>query len=136
MLFMAFTCRANPSDCITPAILNPFIREHLIEKSLHSAAVVCKPDSDRYKRIRRALMRPSFRALWSVLLREAEKEIGGVGSSHTAPFGAGGPARPPTRSSETTPPPFTPQSGPRATRRGTSVGVQKALFFCRGRPSY
>ena len=76
-------------------------------------------------------MRPSFRALWSVLLREAEKEIGALGSSHTAPCGAAVPARPPTRSSETTHLPCTPQWVRRATRRGTSVVVQKALFFSR-----
>jgi len=71
---------------------------------------------------------PSFRTLWSVMLREAEKEIGGLGSSHTAPCGAAVPARPPTRSSEPTHLHCALQWVRRATRRGTSVVVQKTLF--------
>jgi hypothetical protein len=58
--------------------------------------------------------------------REARKEIGGLGSSHTAPCGAAVPARPPTRSSETTHLLCTPQWVRRATRQGTWVVVQRA----------
>src|SRR3989449_7204864 len=74
-------------------------------------------------------MRPSFRALWSVLLREAEKEIGGLGSSHTTPCGAAVPARPPTRSSETTHLYCEPQWVARATGRGTRVVVQRGYLW-------
>ena len=60
--------------------------------------------------------------------RGKQKEIGGLGSSHTAPCGAAVPARPPTRSSETTHLDCTSQWVPRATRRSTWVVVQKSLF--------
>jgi hypothetical protein len=63
--------------------------------------------------------------VWNI---EGSKEIGGLGSSHTAPCGAAVPARPPTRSSETTHLDCTPQWVPRATRRGTTVVVQSAPF--------
>ena len=55
-------------------------------------------------------------------------KTGGLGSSHTAPCGTAVPARPPTRSSETTHLDCTPQWVPRATRRGTTVVVQSAPF--------
>jgi hypothetical protein len=60
--------------------------------------------------------------------RGKQKKIGGLGSSHTAPCGAAVPARPPTRSSETTHLDCTSQWVPRATRRSTWVVVQKSLF--------
>jgi hypothetical protein len=79
------------------------------------------------------------RAWWKALLSYAlmcdaagsRNEIGGLGSSHTAPCGAAVPARPPTRSSETTHPHGAPQWVRRATRRSTSVVVQRAPFFLR-----
>jgi len=40
MLSMAFTCRANLSDCTNESILNPFIRERLMEMSLHAAGLM------------------------------------------------------------------------------------------------
>ena len=64
----------------------------------------------------------------SVIRREAEKESGGLGSSHTTPCGAAVPARPPTRSSETTHLCRRPQWVSGATRRGTRVVVHPAYF--------
>ena len=55
----------------------------------------------------------------------AGERIGGLGSSHTTPCGAAVPARPPTRSSETTHLRCGPQWVTRATGRGTRVVVQR-----------
>jgi hypothetical protein len=77
---------------------------------------------------RRAGCRPSSRTRWFVMQREANEESGGLGSSHTAPCGAAVPARPPTRSSETTHLHCTSQWVRRATRQGTRVVVQTSLF--------
>jgi len=41
---------------------------------------------------------PSLYMLLPVMQREAGRETGGLGSSHTTPCGAAVPARPPTRS--------------------------------------
>ncbi len=60
--------------------------------------------------------------------RGKQKKSGGLGNSHTAPCGAAVPARPPTRSSETTHLHCRPQWVSGATRRGTWVVVQTALF--------
>ena len=95
VLAMAFTCRANPSDCTNAPILNPFIRERLMEISLHAAGLECKADTDGCKRKGGPRCRPQTR--WSVMRREAENETSGLGSSHTTPCGAAVPARPPTR---------------------------------------
>src|SRR6202158_4700557 len=56
--------------------------------------------------------------------REAGNKTGGLGSSHTTPCGAAVPARPPTRSSETTQLSCEPQWVRRATEQGTRVVVQ------------
>src|SRR5258708_8417563 len=60
--------------------------------------------------------------------RGKQKKSGGLGNSHTAPCGAAVPARPPTRSSETTHLHCRPQwvSGP--TRRGPWVLVPPPPF--------
>ncbi len=58
--------------------------------------------------------------------READ---GGLGSSHTTPCGAAVPARPPTRSSETTHLYCEPQWVARATGRGTRVVVQRGYLW-------
>jgi hypothetical protein len=76
---------------------------------------------------KRAWVQALHQTHWSVMQREA-KENGGLGSSHTAPCGAAVPARPPTRSSETTHLHCTPQWVRRATGRGTRVVVQTAFF--------
>ena len=56
---------------------------------------------------------------------QAGDRIGGLGSSHTTPCGAAVPARPPTRSSETTHLYCEPQWVTRATWRSTRVVVQR-----------
>src|SRR6267154_5009374 len=79
----------------------------------------------RYKSKGEAGLGPPSQPLWSLkMLREAE-ESGGLGSSHTTPCGAAVPARPPTRSSETTHLNCASQWVRRATGRGTSVVVQR-----------
>ncbi len=50
MLFLPFTCRANPSNYAISGAFKPFIPEHLTEKSPQSAALDCKLDSDRRKK--------------------------------------------------------------------------------------
>ena len=50
---------------------------------------------------------------------------GGLGSSHTTPFGAAVPARPPTRSSDSKDSFLLPQWVAGATKRGTQVVVQR-----------
>src|SRR5216684_990579 len=57
--------------------------------------------------------------------RGKQKKSGGLGNSHTAPCGAAVPARPPTRSSETTHLNCASQWVRRATGRGTSVVVHR-----------
>src|ERR1700758_39459 len=57
---------------------------------------------------------------WRERLRE---ELGGLGSSHTTPFEAAVPARPPTRSLNTTYRDRAPQWATGATKRGTQVVV-------------
>src|SRR5260370_27851634 len=101
---MAFTCRADPSDWTTPAILEIFIGEHLIEKQLLPAALDCKPHSIDAKE-RRAWFRPSFTALWSVMLREAEKKWR-VGALAPCPF----PRRCPPAAPHPFPPDYAPSS--------------------------
>ena len=59
---------------------------------------------------------------------EAGGRIGGLGSSHTTPCGAAVPARPPTRSSETTHVRCGPQWVTRATGQGTRVVVQRGYL--------
>ena len=51
------------------------------------------------------------------------EELGGLGSSHTTPFRAAVPARPPTRSSHTKGRVCAPQWATGATKRGTRVVV-------------
>lgn len=57
---------------------------------------------------------------------KSEEETGGLGSSHTTPCGAAVPARPPTRSSDTTGWPRGSQWVRRATGQGTAVVVQRS----------
>jgi len=59
---------------------------------------------------------------------QAGDRIGGLGSSHTTPCGAAVPARPPTRSSETTHLCCEPQWVTRAMGRGTRVVVQRGYL--------
>jgi hypothetical protein len=66
---------------------------------------------------------------WMKKVRQAGDRIGGLGSSHTTPCGAAVPARPPTRSSETTHVGCKPQWVTRATRRGTRVVVQRGHLW-------
>ena len=67
--------------------------------------------------------------LWMKKEWQAGDRIGGLGSSHTTPCGAAVPARPPTRSSETTRQRCKPQWVTRATRRGTRVVVQRGHLW-------
>src|SRR5260370_2756722 len=107
---MAFTCRADPSDWTTPAILEIFIGEHLIEKQLLPAALDCKPHSIDAKE-RRAWFRPSFTALWSVMLREAEKKWR-VGWLAPGPLRGPCPPPPPPPLPKDHPPPPPPPTRP------------------------
>ncbi len=50
MLCMAFTCRANLSDCTNLSILNLFIRKQLKEIPLHAPGLECKVETDGCKR--------------------------------------------------------------------------------------
>src|SRR6202521_5300642 len=95
-----------------------------MNKSLHAVAVGCKTVTDCRKRKGGPECRPSFHVLWSAMQREAGKKTGGLGSSHTTPCGAAVPARPPTRSSETTQLSCEPQWVRRATEQSTGVVVQ------------
>src|SRR6266550_119033 len=96
MLFMAFTCRANPRGFTNPAILNAFIGEQLMNLSPHTADLGCKADADGDKRKGGPLRGPPVVAC---NIAGSEKK-GGLGSSHTTPCGGAVPARPPTRHSK------------------------------------
>ncbi len=49
MLFMAFTCRANPRGFTNPAILNALIGEQLMNLSPHTADLGGKADAMEIK---------------------------------------------------------------------------------------
>jgi hypothetical protein len=101
--FADFTCRLNPSNC--PALR---FSNHSFQSNLWNISAAClgKMQGEvrwtQIKREDRGPARPPKHSEFHSL--GSRKESGGLGSSHTTPCGAAVPARPPTRSSETTRP--------------------------------
>jgi hypothetical protein len=104
------------------------MQKQLISSACTIPPLACKADTVGCKRKKEGLAPGPLIELAGLECRGKQKKIGGLGSSHTAPCGAAVPARPPTRSSETTHLHCAPQWVRRATGRGTRVVVQTAIF--------